>query len=87
VRVAAAAVVRLAAVLIAYGNGFITKQLWPLLGQLLIIAAEVTEVMNRAAAVLVLQEWGITQKKNTQLLASELTVAHVHNAIFGGILS
>ena len=86
-RVAAAAVVRLAAVLIAYGSGFITNQLWPLLGQLLMVAAEVTEVMNRAAAVRVLQEWGITRKKNTQLLASELIVAHVHNAIFGGILS
>jgi hypothetical protein len=88
VRVAAAAVVvRLAAVLIAYGNGFITNQLWPLLGQLLIIAAEVMDLVNCVVAVLVLQEWGITQKKNTQLLASELTVAHVHNAIFGGILS
>jgi hypothetical protein len=85
VRVAAA--IQLAAVLIAYGSGFITNRLWSSIGRLSMAAAEVTEVMNRAVAVRVLQEWGITQKKNTQLLASELTVAHVHNAIFGGILS
>lgn len=49
------------------------------------VAAEVTVVMNRAAAVQVLQEWGITKTKNTQLLALELTAAHARNAIFGGI--
>ena len=83
----AAAVIRLAAVLIAYGGGFITTRLWPSIGRLLIIAVEVTAVVNRAAAVRVLQEWGSMKKKNTKLIASELTVAHVHNAIFGGILS
>lgn len=50
-------------------------------------AAEVTVAMNRAAAVQVLQEWGSTKKKNIKLLASELIAAHVHNAVFGGILS
>lgn len=49
------------------------------------VAVEVTVAMNRAAAVQVLHEWGITKTKNTQLLALELTVAHVHNVIFGGI--
>jgi hypothetical protein len=87
VRVAAAVVVRLAAVLIVYGGGFITTRLWPLIGRLLIIAVEVMDLVNCVVAVLVLQEWGSMKKKNTKLIASELTVAHVHNAIFGGILS
>jgi hypothetical protein len=81
----AAAVVQLAAVLIVYGDGFITNQSWPSIGQLLTIAAEVTVVVSCAAAVRVLQEWGITKTKNTQLLALELTAARVHNVIFGGI--
>jgi len=47
--------------------------------------AEVTVVVNRAAAVQVLQEWASTKKKNIKLRALELTAAHVHNALFGGI--
>lgn len=80
-----AAAIQLAAVLIVYGVGFITNRLWSLIGLLSTVVAEVTVVMNRAAAVQVLQEWANTKKKNTQLLASELTAAHARNAIFGGI--
>ena len=43
------------------------------------------DLVNRAAAVQVLQEWANTKKKNIKLRALELTAAHVHNAIFGGI--
>ena len=82
-----AAAIQLAAVLIAYGGGFITTRLWSSIGRLLMVAVEVTAVMNRAAAVRVLQEWGSMKKKNTKLIALELIAAHVHNAIFGGILS
>ena len=80
-----AVALQLAAVLIAYGSGFITNRLWSSIGRLSIIAAGVMDLVNRVVAVQVLQEWGITQKKNTQLLASELTAAHARNAIFGGI--
>jgi hypothetical protein len=47
VRVAAT----LAVVPIAFGVGFTTNQQWLTYGRLLMVAAEVTEVMNRAVAV------------------------------------
>lgn len=80
-----AAALQLAAAPIVSGVGFGTIQLCLTSGLLSTVVAEVTVVVNRAAAVQVLQEWASTKKKNIKLRALELTAAHVHNALFGGI--